>query len=266
MKKKKKIKEKLYETFWLIIAMTWGILSISVVGWLIYISGAWKIIVSMGMFAVIIGGGLLILAIAAVFSMSSWTWFTKTSFGSWFNKKTSVGTKTILIVTLAIALNTAYKIYNTKLIPFMPSKIICELSAQQIPKDYDSKSAQFKKNYPVINFPQVINLKFNYSKTAEVSTIAKDFFASGKWKFETRKNKWGSIFYEFETAIPNKIPYYGLCRDGTICEGINFSINGEDEFIKGDNGEKINMHRTMYISYMMETDVDAIYDCWKSKI
>jgi len=56
MKKKKKIKEKLYETFWLIIAMTWGILSISVVGWLIYISGAWKIIVSMGMFAVIIGG------------------------------------------------------------------------------------------------------------------------------------------------------------------------------------------------------------------
>ena len=264
MKKKKKIKEKLYETFWLIIAMTWGILSISVVGWLIYISGAWKIIVSMGMFAVIIGGGILILAIAAVFSMSSWTWFTKTSFGSWFNKKTSVGTKTILIVTLAIALNTAYKIYNTKLIPFMPSKIICELSTQQIPKDYDSKSAQFKKNYPVINFPQVINLKFNYSKTVEVST-AKDFFAKGKWKFETKKNKWGSIFYEFETAIPNKIPGFGLCLDGTLCEGIYFSIRGEDEFLEGDNGEKINIHRMMIISYMMDYG-DSLYNCWKSKI
>ena len=160
MKKRKKVKKKLYGVFWsipAILTIIFQIFFITFVGWLIYISGFWKIIVTMGIFAVFIGVGLLILAIALLFFGTSWTWFAKTSFGSWFNKKTSVGTKTILIVTLAITLITAYKIYNTKLIPFNPSKIICELSTQQIPKDYDSKSTQFKKNYPIINFPKVIS-------------------------------------------------------------------------------------------------------------
>ena len=76
----------------------------------------------------------------------------------------------------------------------------------------------------------------------------------------------GKYFYEFETAIPNKIPGFGLCLDGTLCEGINFSINGEDEFLEGDNGEKINIDRWMLVFYMADTDVDAIYDCWESKI
>jgi hypothetical protein len=269
MKKKKKVKKKLYEIFWsipAILTIVLQIFCISVVGWLIYISGFWKVIVATGMFAVFVGVGLLILAIALLFFGTSWTWFAKTSFGSWFNKKTSVGTKIILMATFAMLLITTYKIYNTKLIPFNPSKIICELSVQQIPEDYDSKSEQFKKNYPIINFPKVINLKFKYSGFVEVST-AKDFFASGKWDFEIRKNSSGHISYEFKVPIYiiNKIPYFGLCLDGTLCEGITFMIDGEDQILDVDNGEKINFQRTMMIFYMMDYG-DSSYNCWESKI
>ena len=269
MKKKKKIKKKLHEIFWsipAILTIVLQIFCISVVGWLIYITGFWKVIVTMGIFAVFVGVGLLILAIALLFFGTSWTWFAKTSFGSWFNKKTSVGTKIILMATFAMLLITTYKIYNTKLIPFNPSKIICELSVQQIPEDYDSKSEQFKKNYPIINFPEVINLKFNYSGTVEVST-AKDFFANGKWNLEIVKNSYGSIYYEFKVPIYiiNKIAYFGLCLDGTVCEEVLFSVHGEDEFLDGDNGEKINIHRRMIIFYMMDYG-DSLYNCWESKI
>ena len=70
-------------------------------------------------------------------------------------KKIPIGAQITLIVILAMVLFTTYKIYNTKLIPFKPSKIICELNTQQIPEDYDSKSEQFKKIIQLLIFPKL---------------------------------------------------------------------------------------------------------------
>ncbi len=166
----------------------------------------------------------------------------------------------ILIIILFYAYNVIAKSRESGMAPFTHKILACEKEYQKFPEDYEDRSKEFKENYPLITFPKVIALKWNWNFSGEfVNMKWRDFFTDKSKIFDTpffsytntyldfdkKEQKMNKGTFEFNKKIPSPVG-----REGPYPEYIVFTI--------------VNDGKLLFVNYLVGFDSfehDAAYKC-----
>ena len=167
----------------------------------------------------------------------------------------------ITIVMLIILGFYSYSVISTSqrtgMKPFAQKILVCELSKHEIDGDYKGRSTEFKKNYPIFDFPKFIALKLKANGDGE--------FVSMKWKNNWIKNE--EIFvnpyfnypYTKKFIFGSKDKRYKEFRK-FIPSAVNLDIDGKSHnpFPEYINFKIINNEK-LFIDYFSVSS--TIYNC-----
>ena len=90
--------------------------------------------------------------------------------------------------------------------PFAQKILVCELSKHEIDSDYKGRSIEFKKNYPIFDFPKFIALKLKANGDGK--------FVSMKWKDNWIKEE--EIFVNPYFNYPHTKKFYFWLKRQTL--------------------------------------------------
>ena len=137
--------------------------------------------------------------------------------------------------------------------PFTNKILFCEKKSQEIPEDYYERSEEYKKNYPIVDFPKYIHLKIDWDFDGEfISSYWNNQYINTNGIFETQTFTYRPVnsVFEFEKPKPGpagKDPYY---------ERILFTLY--------DFNNMEGMDYTLLIKYLVTgMGEDAIYKCFE---